>query len=151
VEISAAIPSDDEARQIALLARSISVSDAEIFSRQCFARAAAARSPAPAERCVLFDTAFLYWRKAPRSSAGFPIYFEDELVRVRHLEVLAPFGIAADARLQALRQSALRALIGQVKAETPPPAPLENLTSESRPATGSATRADRGGEDTLVP
>lgn len=113
-----ALPLPDAAatQQTVDLARTVSIRDAERVSRDCFARASRQPNIAGSDSCVLFDTAFLYWRKTPASSSTFPAYFADQVVYSRHNELAAACGASAEKRLSALREMALGALIEAVQA-----------------------------------
>lgn len=118
---STALPLPDAAvtQQTVDQARTVSIRDAERVSRDCFARASPQPNIALSDSCVLFDTAFLYWRKTPASSSTFPAYFADQVVDSRHNELAEAYGASAEERLAALRQIAFRALI--IGMQVPPP------------------------------
>lgn len=105
----------DQLRRQVHLARSVSDRRAVEFSQACFARARDERNESAMDLCIMFDQAFLYWRKAPGDLAFLPIYFNDEVMQIRHMGALAAVGQDdADARLQDLREEAFRALLQDV-------------------------------------
>lgn len=105
------LPDAGVTQQAVDLARTVSIRDAERVSRDCFARASPQPNIAVSDSCVLFDTAFLYWRKSPASSSTFPAYFADQVVDSRHNELAVAYGAGAEERLAAVREMAFRALM----------------------------------------
>lgn len=123
---SPALPLPDTAvtNRMADLARTLSMRDAEHFSRECFAAARRQLNPGNADSCVLFDAALLYWRKTPDLTSAFPAYFADQVVDDRHSEIAIAYGSSAERRLVNLREMALQALMQRLQL-----APLEPPTS----------------------
>lgn len=123
----------EEARRQAHLARSVSGQRAEQLSQQCFANARRDPDASAAELCILFDQAFLYWRKVPGDFASLPIYFNEEVMQMRHIGALsATRQQDIDSKLRALREEAFRALLQDVSRPDPasPEAAKRNEASE---------------------
>lgn len=113
------LPNPAVTQRVADRARTVSTRDAEHLSRECFARASRQLHAAIADSCVLFDTAFLYWRTTPVSTSTFPAYFADQVVDDRHKELAIAYGATADERLAALREMAFQALIQGLQVPLP--------------------------------
>jgi curved DNA-binding protein CbpA len=107
----ATLPDRAVERRIARLAQTLSITEAEQFSRQCFAAASRLRTLRSVDACVLFDAAFLYWRANPGAIAAFPAYFADQVVTNRHRQVIEAYGGGVEARLSALQHRAFAALV----------------------------------------
>lgn len=119
-EVDVPLPGTTDVRRMAGLARSLSVREAETFSRECFADAGRQLKLGAADSCVLFDVAFLYWRATPEVGR-YPAHFADQVVTYRHREVMIPFGQGAEARLGTLRQAAFAGLVEAMPAAPPEP------------------------------
>lgn len=104
------LPDTSDTRRMAELGRTLPTKQAEQFSRKCFAGAVQRLQSGHVDSCVLFDVAFLYWRKTPESSA-LSAYFADDVVEDRHREAMTAFGSAGEPRLVKLRQMAFLALM----------------------------------------
>jgi hypothetical protein len=115
--------------QMAGLARTVSISGAEAFSRKCYAGAARRVSTGAADQCVLFDVAFLYWRKSPASVSNLPVWFADQVVDNRHRQVMETFGKGAEQRLLHLRDLGFLALVRGIKASDSAPVLSPNLVT----------------------
>lgn len=135
-----ALPLPDAAatEQTVDLARTVSIRDAERVSRDCFARASSQPNIAVSDSCVLFDTAFLYWRKTPTSTSTFPAYFADQVVDSRHNELAVAYRASGEERLAALREIAFRALIKGM--QVPPPESLLSSATDDEIAVHSELR-----------
>jgi hypothetical protein len=90
--------------------------EAQAESEQCFASARRTASSALAERCVLFDDAYVEWNRTSSAPIDQPAYFAGSVVRFRHGAAMAAAGLGAD-RLDELRQAALKALLEEIRAE----------------------------------
>jgi hypothetical protein len=101
--------------------RAISASHGEavMISSNCFARLRNNRSRRAEDLCVVFDNAYIYWRRASRSERALPSYFDEPVVRIRHLNAISGSDTDPDARLPALRDVTFRALLAQVRAQEP--------------------------------
>jgi curved DNA-binding protein CbpA len=151
VPVPVPLPGGSETRRMAALGRTLNTSDAEHFSRACFAgRDRPQMDPGYADSCVLFDFAFLYWRKTPLSST-LPVYFADETVSSRHRDAMIESGAAADQRLANLRQMAFLALMHDLERTRSAPTgvepvpvedPTEMLEGERQRLAGIASQAD---------
>ncbi len=146
------LPDGPETGRMAVLGKTLDTSDAERFSRACFAGTDRQNmEPGYADSCILFDTAFLYWRKMPLSST-LPIYFADETVSSRHRDAMIGFGAAADQRLADLRQMAFLALMQDLERTRSAPTvvqplsvveePTEMLEGEQQRLAGVASQGD---------
>lgn len=118
--VHAPLPSYAKARDLASLARTLSILQAERFSRECFAAASVDRSVAAGETCVVFDVAFLYWRATPSRDSEIPVHFADQVVGGRHRDMIARYGAAAETRLTALRRTAFAAVLNSLATDEPP-------------------------------
>ena len=87
--------------------------EAVAVSRRCFAAAGAVRP----ELCVIYDTAFAVWY-VPERRGPMPLYFDERIVRLRHLDALD--GPGAEARLSRVRDDTFVAVLAEVKAVQPP-------------------------------
>ena len=111
-------PADARVRRAARLATNLSPEAAVDRSQRCFDEAENAQSLQTAQLCVIFDEAFLYWRKDPDNVPGLPVYFNEEVSRIRYAQALAGFGSNEDAEIQVLRDTAFRALLAEVRASS---------------------------------
>jgi curved DNA-binding protein CbpA len=118
--VYAPLPDHAEARDLATLARTLSIPQAEQFSRECFAAARVNRNVVAGETCVVFDVAFLYWRVTPSRLPEVPVHFADQVVIGRHRDMVARYGAAAEARLRALRRTAFAAVSDSLSIDEPP-------------------------------
>lgn len=115
-------------------AMSASPGEAEVMSARCFAALRTKRSRRTEDLCVVFDNAYIYWHRNARAELILPSYFDDALVRIRHLNAVAGSGDDPQARLAALRDRTFRVLLAQIK--TPPVAqfPAGAPRQEPKPA-----------------
>lgn len=90
--------------------------EAEIASRSCFAEAREQASALYAERCVVYDDAYLQWNTAAIGSLSPPPYFTGDVVIARHRDALAKLG-SVDSRMRGLREAALTFLLDQIRSE----------------------------------
>ncbi len=97
------------------LAKSLSPSDALVFSERCFDQAQFEQSGRALQLCIIFDDAFLYWRQTPQWNALLPSYFDDEVVQSRHRGALRRFETNVEGTLSQLRYEAFRALLDDVE------------------------------------
>jgi hypothetical protein len=84
------------------------------FSRECFETALGQDGALAHQTCIVFDEAFLYWRSSPNWSSVLPPYFQEDTVRRRHLNALAPLGADALPRIEELRRLAFATLLQDV-------------------------------------
>jgi curved DNA-binding protein CbpA len=91
--------------------------EAESASTRCFAAAREAQSASDAEKCIVFDDAYLEWNQSAADVLSRPPYFNDAVVRLRHRNAMAAAGSFDDSRLMQLRQRTLNALLGEVSAQ----------------------------------
>ena len=96
------------------LAKTLSPSEAMLFSERCFRQAQTEDSGRALQLCIIFDDAFLYWRQTPQWNALLPSYFDDEVVHSRHTTSLLRFETNAEGTLAQLRYEAFRALLDDV-------------------------------------
>ena len=86
------------------------------------------RSPRAGDLCVIFDDAFIYWHRNARGGQILPVYFDDRMVRVRHMNAVAWTGNDPEARLPVLRDLTFRVLLsevaGRTAAQEPPAKPV---------------------------
>ncbi|HEY8591350.1 MAG TPA: DnaJ domain-containing protein [Sphingomicrobium sp.] len=97
-------------------ARVLSTQSAVTRSQHCFQAARAKASLEAAKLCIIFDYAFLFWRKGPGDVHSMPIYFNDELAHARHAAALSQPGDRSDEGLRYLRNRAFQALLSDVTA-----------------------------------
>ena len=110
----------DAIRRQARLAKTLSPSEALIFSERCFRQAKADASGRALQLCIIFDDAFIYWRQTPQWNAMMPPYFNDGVVHTRHANSLLRFEVNTEGTLAHLRYEAFRALLDDVdNAEVP--------------------------------
>ncbi|HKH02663.1 MAG TPA: J domain-containing protein [Bradyrhizobium sp.] len=102
------------------LAKSLSPSEALVFSERCFGRAQVEQSGRALQLCIIFDDAFLYWRQTPEWNAFLPPYFDDEVVHSRHSRSLLRFETNVEGTLAQLRYEAFRALLDGVHSQEAP-------------------------------
>lgn len=122
------LPDRQVIQRMAALARTVSTRNAEDFSRECFATASRQLTTSIADSCVVFDTAFLYWRQTPVSTSDLSAYFADEVVDDRHNELATVYGASAHERLASLREAAFQALIRGL--QVPPSASLASSEAD---------------------
>lgn len=96
------------------LAKTLSPSEALLFSERCFRQAQTEDTGRALQLCIIFDDAFLYWRQTPQWNAILPPYFNDEVVHSRHAGSLLRFEANAEGTLAQLRYEAFRALLDDV-------------------------------------
>lgn len=102
------------------LAKSLSPSEALVFSERCFRKAQVEQSGAAPQLCIIFDDAFLYWRQTPQWNALLPLYFDDDVVHSRHSGALLRFETNVEGTLAQLRYEAFRALLDDVDSPEAP-------------------------------
>ncbi len=104
-------------------AMAASPGEAEMVSTHCFAALRFKRSTRAGDLCVIFDDAFIYWHRNARGGQTLPLYFDDRMVRIRHMNALAGTGNDPEARLPVLRDLTFRVLLSEVagRAEAPDP------------------------------
>src|SRR4051812_45063908 len=102
------------------LAKSLSPSEALVFSERCFGQAQVEQSGRALQLCIIFDDAFLYWRQTPQWNAFLPSYFDDEVVHSRHSRSLLRFKTNVEGTLAQLRYEAFRTLLDDVHSREAP-------------------------------
>lgn len=112
--------SDTDVRQQVRSAMTASPQQAELASERCFASARDTQSIADTQSCIVFDDAFLEWNRTASDLLSRSIYFDDSVVRLRHRDALAAFGTFEDARIDQLKQTAVNALLAQIKSQVTP-------------------------------
>jgi hypothetical protein len=127
------------------LATTVSTGDAERISNGCFDAAQQDLDVTAAKLCIIFDDAFLYWRQNASDYDTMPLYFRDEVTRMRHLDALGGTE-EAERTLAELRDLTFRALLSQLTR-----APAETRATGLGPAQAekaesgaSATRSQNG-------
>jgi hypothetical protein len=122
----------------AQLATTVSADIAIGVSKHCFDTARDSDDVTSAKLCIIFDDAFLYWRQNANDYDAMPLYFHDEITRMRHLDALGGAGDDADRTLAQLRDLTFRALLAQLRHESAPSvAGATDAVAENR---GSQTR-----------
>ncbi|HEX5259641.1 MAG TPA: DnaJ domain-containing protein, partial [Sphingomicrobium sp.] len=116
------IPSGDVDRALRL-ATTISADRAVVISTDCFDAARSQANADSAQLCIIFDDAFLYWSDNG-SGDTLPMYFRDEVTRMRHLSALAVSTDRAERRLDQLRDITFHELLAQLApSQDPKPEP----------------------------
>jgi hypothetical protein len=105
--------SGHEIARVTEVATHASADEAERISSQCFNAAEQNLEAASAKLCIVFDDAFLYWRQNANEDDDLPLYFREEMTRIRHLDAL---GGTEDAErsLGQLRDLTFKALLSQL-------------------------------------
>ena len=113
-------PTDhEEIMRVTRRAISASPSDARMISARCFADLRTKRSRRAEDLCLAFDIAYIYWHR-PSLDQSLPSYFDDSLVRIRHLNAISGGDSDPRMRLPELRDLTFRALMAQIRAEREP-------------------------------
>lgn len=99
----------------AQLATTVSADIAIGVSKHCFDMARQSEDITSAKLCIIFDDAFLYWRQNADDYDTMPLYFRDEITRMRHLDALGGAGDDSDRILAQLRDVTFRALLAQLR------------------------------------
>ena len=116
------VPSSDIDRALKL-ATAVSADRAVAISMDCFDAARSQQNTDSAQLCVIFDDAFLYWSNNG-STDTLPLYFRDEVTRMRHLNALAVSTDRAERRLDELRDITFHRLLAQLApSQDPKPEP----------------------------
>ena len=106
------VPPPVSLEYLARLAARLSVPDAAAFSRTCFRDAHQSSVSSAADRCIAFDTAFLYWRQSVGSSYVAEPYFQPQAVERRVEEAFPHLDPdAAMVRAASVRASTFQALL----------------------------------------
>jgi hypothetical protein len=108
---------NDDVRRQVQLAMTARPEDAERGSQRCFALARDQQSLARTEACIIFDDAYLEWNRGTDGTLRRTVYFDDSIVRLRHRDALAAIGLFEDARVDQLRQTAVNAMLAQIKSQ----------------------------------
>lgn len=95
------------------VATAVSPDEAERISNRCFDAAQQDLDLASAKLCIVFDDAFLYWRQNASDYDSMPLYFRDEITRMRHLNALGGSD-DPERTLADLRDVTFRALLSQL-------------------------------------
>jgi hypothetical protein len=104
----------------AMLATTVSADIAIGVSKHCFDTARESEDITAAKLCIIFDDAFLYWRQNADDYDSMPLYFRDEITRMRHLDALGGSGEDSDRILAQLRDLTFRALLAQLRHDSAP-------------------------------
>jgi DnaJ domain len=107
------VQSSEVARALKLATR-LSTDQALTVSRDCFEAARAQADAGSAQLCIIFDDAVLYWRQNASDYAALPLYYRDEVVRMRHLNALGLSANHAEKRLDELRDLTFHGLLAQL-------------------------------------
>lgn len=99
----------------AQLATTVSADIAIGVSKHCFDTARETDDVTSAKLCIIFDDAFLYWRQNANDYDSMPLYFRDEITRMRHLDALGGADENSDRLLAQLRDVTFRALLAQLR------------------------------------
>lgn len=110
------ISGGDDFRQQVRRAMTSTSDQAELVSRRCFASAREAASSAEMDLCVVFDDAYLDWNDATPVISRRPAYFNNTVVRLRHINAMDAVD-SSPKHLDQLRQIALNALLREVRSE----------------------------------
>lgn len=97
------------------LATTVSADIAIGVSKHCFDTARDRDDVTSAKLCIIFDDAFLYWRQNANDYDSMPLYFRDEITRMRHLDALGGAGDDNERVLAQLRDLTFRALLAQLR------------------------------------
>lgn len=108
---------DLDVRGEVLRAMSASPQEAEIASEHCFAAAQIQTSLPKAEKCIVFDDAFLDWNRTADEQLSRSVYFSDTVVALRHRNALTDAGSTQYARLDQLKQISVNALLSEIKSQ----------------------------------
>lgn len=95
------------------LATTVSAEQAERVSNRCFDAAQQDTDLTSAKLCIIFDDAFLYWRQNASDYDTMPLYFRDEVTRMRHLDALGG-NDDAERTVAQLRDMTFKALLSQL-------------------------------------
>ncbi|HYX47851.1 MAG TPA: J domain-containing protein [Sphingomicrobium sp.] len=125
----------------AQLATTVSTDIAIGVSKHCFDAARDADDVASAKLCIIFDDAFLYWRQNANDYDAMPLYFRDEITRMRHLDALGGAGDDTDRVLAQLRDLTFRALLAQLRHDS------VSATAVPTPTTSGERGTHRGSEE----
>jgi hypothetical protein len=128
------VPSSDIDRALRL-ATAVSADRAAAISTDCFDAARSQANADSAQLCIIFDDAFLYWSNNG-SSDTLPLYFRDEVTRMRHLNALAVSTDRAERRLDELRDITFHRLLAQL-------APSQDPKPEPKSATAPPKAHDK--------
>ena len=109
-------PLQADARVDVRRAMSATPQEAQAESERCFASARRSGNSALAERCVLFDDAYVEWNQTSSNPAYQPDYFRGSAVRFRHSSAMAAAGLGVE-QLDELRQAALKTLLEEIRTE----------------------------------
>ena len=113
-------PTDhDEIMRVTRRAILASPSEARMISARCFADLRTNRSRRAEDLCLVFDIAYIYWHRASLDQS-LPSYFDDSLVRIRHLNAISGGDSDPRMRLPELRDLTFRALMAQIRTEREP-------------------------------
>ncbi|HEY6049181.1 MAG TPA: DnaJ domain-containing protein [Sphingomicrobium sp.] len=107
------LPSREVGRALKL-ATTVSTEQALTVSRDCFEAARAQADAGSAQLCIIFDDAVLYWRQNASDYAALPLYYREEVMRMRHLSALGLSGSQAEKRLDELRDTTFHGLLAQL-------------------------------------
>lgn len=99
----------------AQLATILSADIAIGVSKHCFDSARDSSDITAAKLCIVFDDAFLYWRQNANDYDSMPLYFRDEITRMRHFDALGGAGDDTERSLAQLRDLTFRALLAQLR------------------------------------
>jgi DnaJ domain len=102
----------------AQLATTVSADIAIGVSKHCFDSARDSDDITAAKLCIVFDDGFLYWRQNANDYDAMPLYFRDEITRMRHFDALGGAGDDTEKSLAQLRDLTFRALLAQLRHET---------------------------------
>lgn len=106
------VPTAVDLMPVAKQAGIMSGSDATRYSAQCFAQASRSANPTAADRCVAFDTAYLYWRETVAGAFVPEPYFQSEAIKSRNAGAYARLGPdAAMVRVASIRAATFQALL----------------------------------------
>jgi curved DNA-binding protein CbpA len=95
-------------------AMTATVADAELSSQRCFASALDGSNITQMDMCVVFDDAYLDWNDATPAMAAHPVYFNNTVVRLRHINAMDAVG-SNPRRLDELRKVALNGLLREIR------------------------------------
>lgn len=118
--------SDEDARSQVRRAMDATPSQAERSSERCFETARDEGSLRGTEMCVIFDDAYLEWNRTTNLGQAQPVYLNDSIARLRHRDALAAIGLFEDARLDQLKQTALNAMLAEIKSQVNAAANLDS-------------------------
>ncbi|WP_197018386.1 J domain-containing protein [Sphingomonas sp. URHD0057] len=140
------IPTSASLAPIARLASRLPVEEATALSRGCFAKADKSDAPSAADRCIAFDTAFIYWQQGVGGTYLAEPYFQPQAEAARSeraLERLDPD--AAMVRAASIRASTFEALLKLVDSNADPASPVgQGVNAAEDARVDGSERADSG-------